>query len=506
MSEAPLSCVEPFLKRLESVELSAKHYDDLRRVLKRAGVELPAYSGWFKVPNLRKGELPPHRKYDIVKLLTEMEAPRGGEQARMYRLGLELAVMVRALGNLDSHEVAEPLVRFTFQRAGIALRHEVSRALESLRGYAVAGLLELRSIKVRDWKQDRRRYLIQKFAEYMLTVLPEGDPRLALSRADRPLKLRLMKAYGRYRVAEAARALVDHTDSRDAEIRKAARSALARYFEGPRPRSVRRHLKLPGGEETRDRRLIYMNFRQRAIHEIRIELERLTGGNYERRQKPKKLMRLLFDTQDRKRAERKEKLFARAVLVWRQGKREQAMELFDEILAASSLGAERAGSDETGSDETPVGKVGFAARLAPFYRQYGVEAGLEGKLDQAASRLMMAAILERDDESRREVFADAIYASALAAEARKDLDTALTLHREALQIWPAHGGAQRAVVSLEGARLEPGHAGLLMAAGAAGGGGLLWLLGLLVGRLRRRKREDDSGSKAPPGKPGGGSR
>lgn len=458
MSAGNRECVAVFLKRLADVELSGDQYANLRRVLERAKIPLPSYSGWFKVPKLRKGQPAPHRRVDILASLQAMDRPHGHQRAAMYDLALELTAIVRGLGNMESAEVAEPLARFAFRRAGIALRHEVSRALENLGPYALGGLYKLRAIRVADWKQDRRRYLLQKYGEYMLTVLREGDPRVALAEADRKLKLHLFSVYGRVRVASAARALVDYTDAEDPQIRKGARKALARYFKGPRPRQHRRHLKLPGGVETKDRRLIYMNFRQRALHEIRLELERLTAGNYRRRQPPVKLMRLLFEKQDHQRRIRDRKLLEKALALWSKDKDQRSLALMERILTENPARA-------------------LVSELAPYYARYGVDLALAGRLPESARMLFLAAMLAKDDAHFTQAFGEAVYVEGLWAEAQGKRARALALHREVRMVTPTHIGARRAIESLEGARIESGHAGILVFTSFLASIGVLWLVG-----------------------------
>jgi len=343
----------------------------------------------------------------------------------------------------------------------------VSRALEGLRAYAVPGLLELAALDARDWKTDRVRYLLQKYSSYMLNVLREGDPQTALSWADYPLKLKLFEAYGKHRVAGAARAIVSYTDAEDPRIQKAAREALLSYFKGPRPRTVRRHLKLPGGAETRDRRLVYMNFRQRATHEVKVELERLTSGSYKRRVPGKVLVKKLFVEQDKRRRERDKRWLERAVSKWRGGDRDKAIALMEGLLAR-----------EPGTSLAP--------KLGGYFRLYAGSHFTEGRLDEALWYLNLAYTLVEDESEKRRVLSEIAYVRGLRREAHgAPRSQALAAHQEALRWWRKNEVARRATVALARNSLEPGHAYLLAACSGAAVLLIFWILGVL---LRKKKQ------------------
>ena len=467
LSEAPAACLRPMLKRLQTIEMGPKEYDDIRKVFKWAQIPVPVYSGWFKVPKLKKGEAPAHREVDLLAKLQSYKEPRSDELKAAYRRSLLLCALVRGLGQLEHTAVAEPLVRFTFKRVGFSLRHEVSRALERLRAYAVPGLLELAALDARDWKSDRVRYLLQKYSSYMLNVLREGDPQTALSWADYPLKTKLFEAYGKHRVAAAARAIVSYTDAEDPGIQEAARKALLAYFKGPRPRTVRRHLKLPGGAETRDRRLVYMNFRQRATHEVKVELERLTSGAYKRRVPGKILVKKLFAEQDRRRRERDKRWLERAQAKWRGGDKDKAIALMEGLLAR-----------EPGTSLAP--------KLGSYFRLHAVSHFTEGRLDEALRYLSLAYTLVEDEDDQRRILSEMAYVRGLRREAHgAPRSQALSAHQEALRWWRRNEPARRATVALERNTLEPGHAYLLAACSGATALLIFWLLGVL---LRKKKQ------------------
>ncbi len=459
---APSVCLQPMLDGLEKAEMDSEEYDNARRIFQRAGIPMPVYSGWFAVPKLRKGEAPAHRSHDILESLLRFDEPRHDPLKSVYRKTVYLCGLVRGLSNMEDTSVAEPLTRFTFRRAGFVFREEVGRALENLRAYAVPGLLELAEMETGDWKSDRDNYLLQAYAAYMLTLLREGDPRAALAWADQSLKLELFEAYGKHRTAEAVSAVVDYTDAEDPEIRNAARRALERYFEGPRPRTVSRHLKLTGGRETKDRRLIFMNFRQRALHEVRAELNRLTAGEYRKQADGKVIVADLFREQDRRRSERDLQWFNRAVEKWEGGDREKAVQFMLDLLA-------REPSTSLGS------------KLAVYFHGFATSRFLEGRLQEAIKYLNMAYLLYQDEKSGRKVLSEIAYVRGLYSEARDaPLPKSFSLHEEALRWWGENEPARRASIFLGGNMLEPEHAWLLVVVAGAAGLSLLWLLGFWI--------------------------
>jgi len=185
VEQSTQGCRAEMLKMLETATMGPKEYDATRRVLARAGVAMPPFSGWFSVPKLKPGQVPAYRRMNLLKALAAMSDPRGLDLRKAYRDSLKWAFVLRGLGAQRSTAVAGPLVRFTFRLVGFAFRVEVNRDLENLGAYAVPDLLALASQRQVDWKQDRRRYLTRAFARYMLGVLVEGDPVAALASADR---------------------------------------------------------------------------------------------------------------------------------------------------------------------------------------------------------------------------------------------------------------------------------------------------------------------------------
>jgi len=461
IENAPPSCLKKILDTLGKTTMGPQEYDTVRKVLQRAGVPMPVYSGWFRVPTLKKGEAPVHRSVDVLEKLVGYQEPRGEELKRAYRDALFLCALIRALGEMETTDAAEPLIRFTFRRAGFAFRHEVSRAIEKMRSYAVPGLLKFATMKVGDWKRDRDRYLMQAYAEYMLTVLREGDPASALSWADYSLKQELLRVYGKHRYAEAVEAIVGYTDAEDPEIRVAARDSLKQYFKGPRPRTVSRHLKLTGGRETKHRQIVYMNFRQRAVHEVRVELDRLTAGKYKKQMPEKGLVQTLFEEQDKRRRERDSRWFAKAIGKWESGEEKSAIEFMKDLLAREPT-------------------TSLAPQIAGYFHRHAASLFVKGKLKESLDFLYMAYFLHNDEEASRKLLSESAYVRGLYHEARKELiPEALAAHEEAIRLWSDNLPAARAKTVLSGNSIEPGHAYLLAIVAGAVSLMLLWMFGFL---------------------------
>ncbi len=423
----PSHCAKSLLEALGQVRFGPTDYARVRTILQRSGVPLPPYSGWFDPPRLKPGQLPPHRRVDPLKAMLN-HVRRAGPLERRVVAALSI---VEALGRQESVEVASALVDFTFRLSGFAFRSQVGRSLERLGSWAVPGLLAVASRKPVDFKVDRFGYLTRKYAQYMLGVLEEGDPVVAVARADRKLKAQLLEAYGRYQVADAVPVVIARTDDEDPLVRRAARRALAAYFEGPRPRSLRRRLKLPGGRETEQRRLLYMNYRQRALYELRKELERLTGGDYDRSRRGKALVALLYQAQERHRKEVRKDAYERlrrSVAVLPPVK---SIEMLDRFLA-----------DEP-RPERWEGLVGLIQALA-------VRAAAAGLVGQARRLVLMAGLI-RGPSGLDAALADAAYLHGLEAEANGRPGKARGWYLAALGYDASHEGAQRGIESLLGA-------------------------------------------------------
>lgn len=466
ISNMPAECIKKMLDRLDSYRAGPKTYDAMRLVMGLAKIPLPPYSGWFKVPTLKVGEAPPYRKVDTLAALEKMKPLNNEPYINAHARLMEMAAVVRALGSQRDSKVLEPLIRFTFRIPGIVLRAEVNRSIERLGGYAIPGLYKLGRMEVKDWKADRERYLVNKFAGYVLTLLEEGDPSVAMSRADVDLKLLLLETYGRYHPAEAVRAVIIYTDHEDTTLRKAARKALEKYFQGPAPRVHLRRWKLPGGSESQERRLVYVNFRQRAAHEVRLELERLTAGKYERGVPGKQMVKELYEQQDRRRMERNVNLFNKATSLYDKGSRDEAITLMKRIMT-----------------EFPQADV--VPGISRYFMQEAIRLTRAGELDQAIDRLLLSAVLHDSTSSQLATLAEADYVRALLHEATGRKRKALVLHRRTLALKAKHTGSHRAVLWLEGQVLPLPHALLLAGAGCLVLSAVLWLL---IWGLMRRKR------------------
>ncbi|MCD6497443.1 MAG: hypothetical protein J7M25_03960 [Deltaproteobacteria bacterium] len=463
VEQSTQACRTEMLEMLKTAAMGPKEYDAVRRVLARAGVAMPPFSGWFSVPKLKPGQVPAYRRVDLLKALVAISEPRGSDMRKAYRDALKWAFVLRGLSAQRSTAVAEPLVRFTFRLVGFAFRVEVNRGLENLGAYAVPGLLALASQRQVDWKRDRRRYLTRAFARYILGVLVEGDPVSALASADHSLKLELLAAYGRYHVADAVRSLIVYTNEEDPALRRAARKALSAYFVGPRPRVHRRRLKLPGGRETTDRRLLFMTYRQRAVYEIRKELDRLTGGIYDRDARGAGLLAVLFSAQNRQRAGRRDRAYAKVEALWAAGKKKQAIWRLERLISKG------------------VGPV-VGRRASTMYASMAMEALESGRVDASIRYRLVSALVT--GEPLASALADVAYLESLKDQAGGRRDDALAWCRTSLLWNRDYEGCFRAVVALSGARLETGQ--VLLALAVVFGLALLclWVSAFL---LRRRR-------------------
>jgi len=470
ISRADDSQRDLYLRRLQLARLRT-HTERQRVLLARAKIELPGPTGWFNIPKLKPGEKSPADQ-DMLATVIAGAPPPDTARRQAYVALVESMCILRGLGAMRDLRIAEPLVRFAFAPYGITFRWEVVRAIRGLGGYAVPGLLKLSRLRVRDWKQQRTRFLVRRFAFHLLTTMQEANPDHALSVADKRLKLLLLAAYGRFRDAEAVIAIIGLSNHTDPDLQRAARQSLRAYFKGPRPRAKVRRLKLPGGQETAQMQKLYLSFRERAIVETRKELERITSGRYDRSIPGKELVRLLFSKQDEVRANRWNLRLSEALGKFQKGDVVGALAAGEEILRNAPSFAGR-------------------AQLFPVLQARAEALTLEGQLLQAATLYERAALLlsahaEPTDRRRRQVaLADATYLRALAHEAHGQKGRAIELHRQALSFWPEHLGSRVALMHLAPTpRADPGLLWLIVLLAALGVPALL-LLASALGRLRR---------------------
>ncbi|MFH2009424.1 MAG: hypothetical protein ABI333_22725 [bacterium] len=467
--KADRNLLKLYLRRLQNAG-HQRWIEAQRILLVQAGLTLPGPTGWFNIPKLKPGEKSP-ADVDMLAAMLQRPVPKDVARKQAHVLILETCSILRGLGGMRDLTIAEPLVRFSFMPYGIAFRWEVVRAIRGLGGYAVPALLKLSRLRVRDWKKERTRFLVSRFAFHLLTTMEEANAQHALATADKTLKLLLLGAYGKFRDSDAVTAILPMTNHADPDLRKSARIALRAYFKGPRPRARVRRLKLPGGQETAGMQKLYLSYRERAIIETRKALERLTSGRYDRSIPGQELVRLLFAKQDELRANRWTRRLEEALVKYRSGDLAGAMALGDEILR--------------NEPEYPG-----RARLFPLLAERAARLTLEGRLAQAAALLERAAHLlpaggdAHLSRQRRLTLADATYLRALHQEAGGRTARAVELHRQALTFWPHHLGSQVALMHLAPTpRADPTLLWVILLLAALGCPALLVLIRSLM-RLR----------------------
>ncbi|MDY0000863.1 MAG: hypothetical protein RBU30_06180 [Polyangia bacterium] len=453
-----------------------KYAETQRLLLAAAGVVLPGPSGWFEIPKLKPGEKDPADQ-DVLEALLAHPAPADGARREAYARALETMAVLRGLSGMGELDLAEPLLQFAFEPYGVTFRWEVVRAIRSLGGYAVPALLKASRIQVYDWKKERAKFLLQRFANHLLSTMEQANPTQALAMADKKLQLILLKAYGLARHADAVEAILGLTDHEDRELREAARDSIGQFFKGKPPKAHVKRLKLPGGTESEHHQKLYLTYRERAVFEVRSALERLTEGRYDRGIPGAELLRMLFAKQDELRRTRWSRKLAEAIALGREGDREGALRLGEEVLRHEPQLQDR-------------------EALFPLYAERAEALAKRGRLLEAASVMERSALLLPGaggppslEKQRRATLADAAYLRALSLEGAGKQRGAIAMHRQALSIWPEHMGSKVALLHLDPEpRLDPGLLWALVLLAGLGAPGLL----VFVQLLRRLRTEGEA--------------
>lgn len=313
-----------------------------RVALLAIGADLPPQPGRGDTPLPDKGtqsgtaspapraETPPAE----IDWLTRLVALRS-DDAEALGEAIETVALVRAIAATRAPEAVAPLLRLAWSHEGV-FRDECGRQIRSMRHAAVSGLIRA--------QVDSKTYRLRRYALYQLERMGLGDPRAALADADPAARSEILRAYGDVRWDAAVEAVLGDTDAGSRRGREVARRAFRRYVEGRAPREPRRKLKLPGGELTEKKEPLYLTYRQRAEIALR---ERLLG---EASLAPPDgtsvadLARQLFDFYDRRRAQRYDADLARAADEAADGRLDDAVRAYDDVLARDPFagGAARA--------------------------------------------------------------------------------------------------------------------------------------------------------------------
>jgi hypothetical protein len=147
----------------------------------------------------------------------EMVSRDARPQAKEWQELISVLAMSRMLVQIATVEAARELID-VYVRFGEFMRVDTQLGLEKLNEKAVAALIEARR---------HRAEKIARWAERQLDALGKGIPGEAVQTQDQQVLADVLRAYGRTRDPDAARIVISFANSERAQVRDAARQAVA---------------------------------------------------------------------------------------------------------------------------------------------------------------------------------------------------------------------------------------------------------------------------------------
>lgn len=237
----------------------------------------------------QKGEVVTPDYLDIVVRHPQTDLPAWRDLAQV----MALSRMLRGIGTVEATRV---LIQ-VYVRFGEFLRVDTQLQLEKLGDRAVAALIETRlhqAPKIKAW------------AERQLDMLGKGIPSEAVQTTDLEVLADVLRAYGRTRDPDAARIVISFANSERAQVREAARQAVALLGEV-------------------------------GLWQLRDAYETVVGKPPPRDWTWKRVARELFGEYDRTRLAQVYRLFDAGRKAQREGDLAGMKRAFDQVLARSPL-------------------------------------------------------------------------------------------------------------------------------------------------------------------------
>jgi tetratricopeptide (TPR) repeat protein len=366
---------------------------------------------------------------DYLEMVTEHARPKSKPWQDLVSV-LALSRMLTQIGSVDAvRELIDVYVRF-----GEFLRVDTQLQLEKLGEKAVAALLEARRHKAEK---------IGRWAERQLDALGKAIPSEAVQTPDHQVLADVLRAYGRSRDPDAARIVISFANSERAQVREAARQAVAMMGEV-------------------------------SAWQLRDSYETTVGKKPPRDWSWERTARELFGELDRLRLARVHRLFDEGLTAQQAGNLEQMREAFDKLLAQSPM-FERRG-------EMASGYLAYADQLGEDRREAAIDS-----LRRAERIATEPAVKKRAQSRLSTLEGEQLLTRGIADQ---------VLFRRALELDPDNRRARDALAQIERGELEKKSAfGRYAAAGLIG---LLSLLAIIVIALRRGRVAPPDAERAHP--------
>lgn len=325
LSPTPVAALKAHLDRPRTSSI-----DERRALLKASGADVPDDTGRFQIPKRQTAkEKARADKFDWL--------PAVAKQGRKPGLGEALSdiAAIRALAASTNPDAATALLDFAFSPEGLIYRDECGRYLRNMSPYSLPALIH--------GSQDRKDRSLSRYSNYQLERLDRQDPHKAFAAApNEDLQIAIMKAFADSQYREAVFAVLDNVDHVAPRVRATTRAAWIEFVSGREPpKPPERKLELPNGKETDEKEPLWLDHRVLADTAIRARLKELTGEKVPKAASLEALTEKLFNYYDERRNKAMTADFEAGLALAGSGKTDEAIAIFDRILAQAPKFARR---------------------------------------------------------------------------------------------------------------------------------------------------------------------
>lgn len=317
LTPTPVEALAKHLARKRSTSIDVR-----RAILKASGADVPDESGRFKIPKRQTAkEKAQKNKFNWLPALAKQSTKPGLGEA------ISDVAAIRALAASTNPKAGEAIVDFAFTEEGLLYRDECGRYLRKMSPYSLPGLIR--------GSQSRKDKSMSRYSRYQLERLDRQNAHKAIDAAPtEDLKVAIITAFAESQYREAVFAVLDNVDHVAPRVRAAARAAWVEYVSGKEPpKPPERKLELPNGKESNEKEPLWLDHRVLAGTAIRARLTKLTGEKMPKAASLEALTEKLFSYYDDKRLQAMTTEFEAGLALAGSGKDDQAIAIFDRILA-----------------------------------------------------------------------------------------------------------------------------------------------------------------------------
>ncbi len=317
LKPTPVMALKKHLSRKRTSSIAER-----RALLLASGAEVPDDSGRFKIPARQTAKEKARKdKFDWLPAIAKQPSRAGLGEA------LSDVAAIRALAASTNPDAGTVILAFAFSEDGLIYRDECGRYLRNMAPYSLPSLIR--------GSQNRKDRSISRYSNYQLERLDRQNAHKAFASAPtEELQIAIVTAFADSQYREAVFAVLDHVDHVAPRVRAATRAAWIEYVSGRAPpKPPERKLELPNGQETDEVEPLWLDHRTLANTAIRARLKELTGESMPKAASLEALTEKLFSFYDERRAKALTKEFEAGLALASAGNTEQAVAIFDRILA-----------------------------------------------------------------------------------------------------------------------------------------------------------------------------